>query len=229
MTLDLSKVLKEETNAKIIWFLRESERKYSEILKHLSERDSGKFNYHLQKLIANGIVKKENDSYSLTKNGIKYALYVDSLQLKEKYPLPVVIVAIKKNNKILLAKRCREPNKNQWGLPGNEILYGESPEQAASREIKLELGLDTFNEKIYGVYPTIYKEKEDLLYHVILIAVNANVSTIPHKAKVSGKISEYQFFTLKQLSKLSLIPSNKKPILDAFSNRNVISCQDLQL
>lgn len=52
MQLRLSKVLKEETNAKIIWFLRESSRKYSEILKHLNERDSGRINYHLKVLIS---------------------------------------------------------------------------------------------------------------------------------------------------------------------------------
>jgi len=102
--MDLSKILKEETNAKIIWFLRESKRKYSEMLKHLDERDSGKFNYHIKRLISEGLVKKEEDNYQLTKKGIKYALYVDSLQLKEKYPLPVVLVAIIKDRKILLGK-----------------------------------------------------------------------------------------------------------------------------
>lgn len=42
--------------------------------------------------------------YELTNKGVKYALYVDSLQLKEKYPLPVVVVAIHQEDKILLAK-----------------------------------------------------------------------------------------------------------------------------
>ncbi len=225
--MDLSKVLKERTNAKIIWFLRESKRGYSEILKHLNERDSGKVNYHLKKLISEGLIKKEENQYKLTKKGIKYSLYVDSLQLKEKYPLPVVLVAIIKNNKILLAKRCRQPCKNQWGLPGNEIIYSESPIESAKKEIKTELGFNISAEKIYGVYPTTYREEDELIYHVMLFAVKANVKNIPNSGKATGKISEYKFFTKNQLERLDIIPSNKQAILDAFSSSKKIKIQDL--
>ena len=80
--MELSKILKERTNAKIIWYLRESKKKYSEIMKHLKERDSGKVNYHLKKLIVQNIIKKENEYYKLTSKGIKNSLYVDSLIAK---------------------------------------------------------------------------------------------------------------------------------------------------
>lgn len=225
--MNLAKILKEKTNAEIIWCLRGSKRKYSDIMKQLRERDSGRINYHLKKLISQNIIKKENEHYELTSNGVKYALYVDSLRLKEKYPLPVVLVAIVKDNKILLAKRCRVPCKNRWGLPGNEILYGESPMDAAKKEISTELGFQTFEEKIYGTYPTVYSEGGKILYHVILIAVKAKVNDIPETGSAIGKISKYKFFNKKELEGISIIPSNLQPIIDAFSKRKKICVQTL--
>lgn len=58
MSEDLSQILKEKTKSKIIWYLRESAKRYSDILKHLNERDSGKVNYHLKKLIDEALIKK---------------------------------------------------------------------------------------------------------------------------------------------------------------------------
>ncbi|MDP2750470.1 MAG: NUDIX domain-containing protein, partial [Nanoarchaeota archaeon] len=227
MEQNLSKILNEKTNAKIIWFLRSSKAKYSDILRILNERDSGKVNYHLKKLIAESLIKKEDNNYYLTKKGVKYALYVDSLQLKEKYPLPVVLVAIVKNNKILLGKRCREPCNNQWGLPGNEILYGESPYDSAKKEIKTEIGFDIADTELYGVYPTTYREEGELIFHVMLFAVKAKTGKIPKSGLAKGKIKEYKLFSKKQLEKLDIIPSNKQPIFDAFSKKNMIKIQDI--
>lgn len=163
----------------------------------------------------------------LTRKGVKYALYVDSLQLKERYPLPVVLVAIRKGNKILLGKRCREPCKGYWGLPGNEISYGDSPLESARSEIKNEIGYCTSDERIYGSYPTIYRENGEIIYHVILLAVKAKIGKIPEKGRATGKIDKYQFFTRSQIKDLQIIPSNLQPILDAFSNKDKIEIQDL--
>jgi ADP-ribose pyrophosphatase YjhB (NUDIX family) len=227
MTSDLKKILAEKTNAKIIWYLRESPRRYSEILKHLDERDSGKLNYHLKKLIAESLIAKGGETYRLTKQGVKFALYVDSLQLKEKYPLPVVLVAIRKGRKILLAKRCREPCKGMWGLPGNELLHGETPSGAAMKEASEELGLTITSPELYGAYPTIYREEKELIYHVVLLAVRTSIRGIPEQGKAKGKISEYRFFSKDELNDISIIPSNKKPILDAFSGEQRLEIQDL--
>lgn len=225
--MDLSETLKEGTNARVIWYLRSSKRKYSDIMKYLGERDSGKVNYHLKRLVSHGLIVKEGDYYSLSAEGVKNALYVDSLQLKEKYPLPVVVVAIVRGDKILLAKRCRVPLKNYWGLPGNELLYGESVLESAKKEVELELGFQVSGGRVYGSYPTIYSENSKLVYHVILIAVKVRAGEVPQSGKASGKVSEYKFFSKSEIEKLNVIPSNMQPILDAFSNSKKILEQDL--
>lgn len=226
-SVELSDRLKEPTNARIIWLLRTSPMRYSGILNALGERDSGKLNYHLKRLAAAGLIKKDDTQYALTRTGLRHALYVDSLQLKERYPLPVVVVAVIKGRAILLAKRCRDPCNGMWGLPGNELLYGESPEEAASKELLEELGIRMSAGTFYGAYPTLYREHGELLYHVILLAVRAQAGPIPREGRAKGKISEYRFFTQRQLERLDIVPSNKQPILDALAGRQALLDQRL--
>src|SRR3989344_7438710 len=154
----LRKTITENNKSKIIWFLRTGSKTYTEILNHLNERDSGKVNYHLKSLLLKKIIIKKLGKYCLTKQGLSYSIYVDSLKLKEKYPIPVCLVIIFKDNKLLIARRSREPFKGYWGLPGNEILYMDSAIKTAKKEVNLELGFKTKKSSILGFYPTIYKK-----------------------------------------------------------------------
>ncbi len=217
MNQELATIIREPTNARIIWFLREGARRYSAILKHLQQTDSGKMNYHLKKLATAGLLCKEGLQYKLTDEGLRIALYIDAAQMKETYPISVVLIVIHQRGKILLAKRNRDPCKNCWGLPGNEILLGESVISAAKKEVRTELHAETHNEKVFGVYPTIHRKSGNLLYHVHLFVVKASIKRMPLAGLAYGKISTYQFFTKKEVMKLLVIPANLKPILESFS------------
>ncbi len=65
-------------------------------------------------------------------------------------PASCVIVA-KKNTDILLVKRSVDPKKGYWCLPGGYMELGESPEQAALRELKEETGLTGQIDMLLGV------------------------------------------------------------------------------
>jgi acetyl-CoA carboxylase carboxyl transferase subunit beta len=41
-----------------------------------------------------------------------------------------------------MIRRAHEPAKGAWSLPGGRVEAGESPEQAAEREVQEETGLD---------------------------------------------------------------------------------------
>ncbi|MEM7302818.1 MAG: NUDIX hydrolase [Pseudomonadota bacterium] len=55
--------------------------------------------------------------------------------------IQAVSVAIWKNDRVLLARRGRDPAKGLWSLPGGKVKAGELVEQAARREIFEETGL----------------------------------------------------------------------------------------
>ena len=59
----------------------------------------------------------------------------------------IVLAASKEEMKLLLIKRKNVPFKNQWALPGGFIEEGESPEEAATRELFEETGLDLGKSK----------------------------------------------------------------------------------
>ena len=51
--------------------------------------------------------------------------------------------------KVLLQKRG---DSGKWGFPGGAVELGETPEQAAIRELKEETGLDVEIESFIGIY-----------------------------------------------------------------------------
>ena len=52
-------------------------------------------------------------------------------------PIPCVdLICVNSNDEILYGWRVIPPYKNRWALPGGRILRGESPEQAAARQLK---------------------------------------------------------------------------------------------
>ena len=62
-------------------------------------------------------------------------------------------VVIIENNKVLLVQEKKQMAYALWNFPGGKLEPGETPEQAAYREIREELNVDLINPKLVKTYP----------------------------------------------------------------------------
>ncbi len=60
-----------------------------------------------------------------------------------------VVGIIEFENKLVLTRRAREPQKGLFSLPGGFVSYPESLEDALRRELKEELNLDVIEPPVY--------------------------------------------------------------------------------
>lgn len=66
-------------------------------------------------------------------------------------PPPVVASLAVRDGKVLLIRRAVEPALGQWALPGGFMEIGETPEEAALRELAEETGVEGKVKRLLGV------------------------------------------------------------------------------
>lgn len=79
-------------------------------------------------------------------------------------PAPAVGVAILRGNHILLSRRAQPPKKGQWDLVGGFLEAGETPQQAAHREVLEETGCRLTDAHVDGVVPGEYGGRPTLSF-----------------------------------------------------------------
>jgi ADP-ribose pyrophosphatase YjhB (NUDIX family) len=67
-------------------------------------------------------------------------------------PKLVACVIVEIDNRIVLLKRARSPERGKWVMPGGYVDRGEKVEEAAIRETKEECGIDIELKRLFGVY-----------------------------------------------------------------------------
>jgi len=110
-------------------FLYNDELKFNELQKSTGLR-SNKLAYYLKQLLRKGTLEKEKDNYRLSDDSI-----IPFVSEKQSV-LPVILVSIKKDNRIFLVEREKRPFKGKLGLPGGRLLAGESISDATKRIAK---------------------------------------------------------------------------------------------
>jgi len=139
------------------------------------------YNYHLQFLVKKGLVLKSGDGYSLSSTGIKLVADVNTSNdtLNSLFKINVItIVSRVIDGKIEILNQVRKsnPSYGKVGVMGGVVLKGELIENAATRKLKQETGLNA-RFKVFGserrilyksgehfsdiVFPIAYADKSD--------------------------------------------------------------------
>lgn len=80
-------------------------------------------------------------------------------------PIPIVAAIVEYNDKLLLI-RTKAWQEESYGLITGFLEAGETPEAAALREVKEEVGLDGEIVRLIGIYPSFEQNQLILAYHV---------------------------------------------------------------
>lgn len=132
--------------------------------------------------------------------------------MPEKLPRVGIGIMILKGNKFLLGKRHEDPEKadsalhgeGTWTMPGGKIDFGESPEEAAFREVKEETGIKIKNPEVINI-------SSDLSGEVHFITIGFLCKNFEGEPEVMepDEITEWKWFPLDAPPSPVFFPSEK--------------------
>ena len=132
--------------------------------------EANSFMYHLKELKKTGLVEQAKDkSYSLSVIGKNLANSYSLVENRErKMPTIKSILYIMNtlDDEILLYERLRHPGHGSIGLPSGNLHYGESPTQAAARELEEKTGYKNTQSSLIGTVNSI-KQMDTSTSHII--------------------------------------------------------------
>lgn len=135
------------------------------------------FSYHLRALLEEKYVKKEKMAYSLTSKGKMLAGKIDTeIHKIEKQPKVSVIIiphkTVRGKERFLIQQRMKEPYFGYKGFISGKVKFGETLEEAASRELMEEAGVGGKFRFCYEIHEMVYdkltgEQLEDKFFHVV--------------------------------------------------------------
>ena len=149
-------------------FLHNRKLKFNQIEKLLKTR-SNKLSYHIKKLENKGILRKSENAYELSPSAEPRIPHITHKQS----PLPVILIAIKKREKIFLYQRNKRPFKDLLSLPGGRIIEGENISQATKRIMKEKFRINCNFKKVNSISLEQVKKKGKPTHSFLLILVTA--------------------------------------------------------
>jgi ADP-ribose pyrophosphatase YjhB (NUDIX family) len=197
-------ILNKEREEIFSLFIKEHRLRFSEIEKSIKIR-SNHLNYHIKKMIDEGMLKKDGEYYSLTTEAEKIIPFFSHIIGKEKGCLPVVVIAVINNDKICLLKRKNRPYQGYWGMIGGKLKYDESIEESALREAKEEAGLDCKFERVISVLHERLIEDKIIKNSLVIFFCKLITNDLKIVAGLEGEIKWYPINNLPK----DIIPSDK--------------------
>jgi ADP-ribose pyrophosphatase YjhB (NUDIX family) len=185
-------------------FLNSSKLKFNEIEKAIKIR-SNMVSYHLEKMQEENILEKKEDHYQLTESAEKYVPIFANMIGEKLSPVPVILVAVTNQNKILMIKRNRRPYKDYLSMIGGKMLLDEDFKQASLRIVKDKTGLDTEFISFNSIMQEKVKTNNEVKHNFILFFTKVKVKEEQFKHSEHG---ELKWFDIEDLNSENTIPSD---------------------
>ena len=91
------------------------------------------------------------------------------------HPLPAVLAALVHEGRLALVQRDKEVPPRRWGLPGGLMELGESPAQAALRELAEETGIHASAGSVIDVFDMISRDGDGRVRnHFVILVVECH-------------------------------------------------------
>jgi ADP-ribose pyrophosphatase YjhB (NUDIX family) len=99
--------------------------------------------------------------------------------------------------RLLMIKRGTSPGKGQWSIPGGRIEVGESPAEAAAREVEEETGLQVSVSSLAGVVELV--GPDGVVYDVEDYHARVRPDTDPAQIRAGDDAADVGWFYMEQL------------------------------
>jgi ADP-ribose pyrophosphatase len=124
------------------------------------------------------------------------------------FPQVGVGAVVIKEEKILLVKRNKSPQKGKWAIPGGSVELGETLQEAAEREIREETSLRIkAREPVYCFDLIERNEKGELKFHYVIIDLEADY--IWGELHPSDDVLDAKWFHAKELNHINMTKSTR--------------------
>jgi 8-oxo-dGTP diphosphatase len=190
-------------------FTKKKRIRFSEIEKALGIK-TNTLAYHLNSMIKEGMLVKEDEEYMLSTHGEKLLpFFAHVSQQITGGCLPVVLAAIINKDQILMLKRNKRPYQGYWGLPGGKLVLEESIQESAIRHVKQETGIDSTFSHIAAIVHERVKEEENFKHAFLIFLTVVKPKTMQIKESEAGRL---EWFPVKSLQPGRIIPSDYQMI-----------------
>jgi 8-oxo-dGTP diphosphatase len=127
-------------------------------------------------------------------------------------------VVVWREERFILVRRGKEPNRGQWSIPGGAQKLGETVYAAAAREVLEETGLHVQVSALVDVVDGIMTDEEGAVnYHYTLVDL---VAESPQGEPVAGDdAAAVAWFKLEDLPGLALWSETDRIIRDSVAKR----------
>ncbi|MEW5939622.1 MAG: NUDIX domain-containing protein [Chloroflexota bacterium] len=145
-------------------------------------------------------------------------LYGDRLGREGKIRLGCSVAIFDDEGRVLLTRRA---DNGQWCLPSGGMEPGESPSEAAIREVEEETGLTVRVRRLVGVYSdphqlTVYADGTK----VQIVAIHFEAEVVGGTLGLSEETTAFGWFSQKEVEGMELLGHHKQRALNAWARKS---------